>query len=115
MKKKRPSAAHRIAGARAPEQTTAPMWKDSEGANESLQQRLLRLEKELEEARLRADLYEEIINVAEKKFDIQIRKKAGTKQRQTCMRGLGGIIPSGDCADCLVSVSRPIINKKEER
>lgn len=29
---------------------------------------------------MRADLYEEIINVAEKKFDIQIRKKAGTKQ-----------------------------------
>lgn len=47
---------------------------------ESAEQKIARLEKELCEARLRADFYDEMINVAEKKFDIQIRKKAGARQ-----------------------------------
>jgi hypothetical protein len=47
---------------------------------ETAEEKIARLEKELEDANLRADLYNEIINVAEKKFNIQIRKKAGTKQ-----------------------------------
>jgi transposase len=47
---------------------------------ETAEEKIARLEKELKDANLRADLYNEIINVAEKKFNIQIRKKAGTKQ-----------------------------------
>ena len=47
---------------------------------ESAEQKIARLEKELCEARLRADFYDEMINVAEKKFDIQIRKTAGARQ-----------------------------------
>lgn len=52
----------------------------SKPESESAEQKIARLEKELREARLRADFYDEMINVAEKKFDIQIRKKAGAKQ-----------------------------------
>lgn len=48
--------------------------------SESAEEKIARLEKELREARLRADFYDEMINVAEKRFDIQIRKKAGAKQ-----------------------------------
>ena len=48
--------------------------------SETLEQKVRRLERELSEARMERDLYNEIINVAEKRFDIQIRKKAGTKQ-----------------------------------
>ncbi len=47
---------------------------------QALQSEISRLRKELERETMRADLYNEIINVAEKKFDICIRKKAGTKQ-----------------------------------
>ena len=39
-----------------------------------------RLERELRREKLRADLNEEIINVAEQKFNIHIRKKAGAKR-----------------------------------
>jgi hypothetical protein len=79
MKKSQAKQKNRICGVRAPEhKVTSPEIVD--GGNETLQERLQRLEKELKEARIRADLYEEIINVAEKKFDIQIIKKAGTKQ-----------------------------------
>lgn len=47
---------------------------------ESAEEKIARLEKELRDAQLRADFYDEMINVAEKKFDIQIRKKAGARQ-----------------------------------
>ncbi|MEG2219593.1 MAG: transposase [Muribaculaceae bacterium] len=39
-----------------------------------------RLQAQLRQAQLRADFYDEMINVAEAKFNISIRKKAGTKQ-----------------------------------
>jgi len=38
------------------------------------------LKKELRREKLRADLNDEIINVAERKFNIQIREKAGAKR-----------------------------------
>ena len=40
----------------------------------------LKLRRQVREAEMRADLYNEIINVAEKQFNILIRKKAGAKQ-----------------------------------
>lgn len=46
----------------------------------SLKDEVSRLRKALKEESMRADLYNEIINVAEKQFNIPIRKKAGTKQ-----------------------------------
>jgi len=39
-----------------------------------------RLESNLRMAEIKADLYNEMIDVAEKMYDIPIRKKAGTKQ-----------------------------------
>lgn len=55
----------------------------SENANsdlKSLQDEIRRLKKQLAQESLRADAYDELINVAEKQFNIQIRKKAGAKQ-----------------------------------
>ncbi len=74
------STPRRRPGIRVPE--TDPISKDHHlvAINETAEEKIARLEKELEDARLRADLYNEIINVAEQKFGIQIRKKAGTKQ-----------------------------------
>ena len=46
----------------------------------SLKAEVARLRKALKEESMRADLYNEIINVAEEQFKIPIRKKAGTKQ-----------------------------------
>ena len=40
----------------------------------------LKLRRQVRDAEMRADLYNEIINVAEKQFNILIRKKAGAKQ-----------------------------------
>lgn len=47
---------------------------------EALQAEVKRLKKQLAQESLRADAYDELINVAEKQFNIQIRKKAGTKR-----------------------------------
>ena len=46
----------------------------------SLKAEVARLRKALKEESMRADLYNEIINVAEEQFKIPIRKKVGTKQ-----------------------------------
>ena len=45
-----------------------------------LQEELRRLRAELTNAEIKAEAYNELINVAESKFGIQIRKKAGAKQ-----------------------------------
>ena len=45
-----------------------------------LQAEIKRLQRDLRMEKLRADLNEEIIKVAESKFNIHIRKKAGAKQ-----------------------------------
>ena len=47
---------------------------------QELQKEVLELRKRLAQEKLRADAYDEMINVAEGKFNIKIRKKAGTKQ-----------------------------------
>jgi transposase len=50
------------------------------GDVQSLQEELRRLRKQLTEAEIKAEAYDELINVAEAKFGIQIRKKVGAKQ-----------------------------------
>ena len=47
---------------------------------QSLQEELQRLRAELLNVEIKAEAYNELINVAEAKFGIQIRKKAGAKQ-----------------------------------
>ena len=46
----------------------------------SLQEEVIRLRAQLEKAEIKAEAYEELINVAESKFKISIRKKVGAKQ-----------------------------------
>lgn len=46
----------------------------------ALKAELSRVRKELSYQRMRADAYDEMINIAEKQFDVCIRKKAGAKQ-----------------------------------
>ena len=47
---------------------------------ESLRKEIADLKNQLSKETLRADAYDEMINIAEKKFNIAIRKKAGAKQ-----------------------------------
>ena len=51
-----------------------------DAATGELQKRIKELEKKLLEAEIKAEAYDELINVAEAKFRIPIRKKAGAKQ-----------------------------------
>ena len=46
----------------------------------NLEARIRELEKQLRDEKLKSALYNEMINVAEKQFNIPIRKKAGTRQ-----------------------------------
>ena len=78
--KTKPTTPKRVTGIQVPETKANTSKKSASDADETIEEKIARLERELEEARLRADLYDEIINFAEKKFDIQIRKKAGTKR-----------------------------------
>jgi uncharacterized protein YlxW (UPF0749 family) len=59
-----------------PEPQDAKMPEDVK----SLQEEVIRLRSQLEKAEIKAEAYEELINVAESKFKISIRKKAGAKQ-----------------------------------
>lgn len=62
--------------------TRAPQYSENHqsGIQETDAQKIARLERELKHAQLRADFYEEMVNVAEEQFNISIRKKAGAKQ-----------------------------------
>ena len=72
--------AWRKIGVLAPEQIPQHTQPSESQAAESAEQKIRRLEKELAEARLARDFYNEMINVAERQFNISIRKKAGTRQ-----------------------------------
>ena len=49
-------------------------------SEKELKARIAKLERELEDARLMRDFYDEMINIAEKDFNIPIRKKGGAKR-----------------------------------
>jgi hypothetical protein len=61
---------------------TVPKASDGEAKDDiqSLKAELSALKDKLKQAEMRADLYDEMINVAEKKFKVEIRKKAGAKR-----------------------------------
>lgn len=59
--------------------TSDPSTSESKDVK-ALEARIKQLERQLEMAELKAEFYDEMINVAEAKFNIPIRKKAGTKQ-----------------------------------
>lgn len=60
-------------------QTTSVAVNDSEDVR-ALQKRVKELEAQLFKSEIKAEAYDEMINVAEAKFNIPIRKKAGAKQ-----------------------------------
>lgn len=66
----------RTAPVQAPEVQSEKLPTDVQ----ELQAELKRLRAQLTKAEIKAEAYDELINVAEAKFNIQIRKKAGAKQ-----------------------------------
>ena len=66
MKKRKPPTEH--------------ITSDTKASIKALQSEIIRLQAQVKQANLRADAYDEMINVAESKFNISIRKKAGAKQ-----------------------------------
>lgn len=58
------------------------------GDVKALQAEIARLKKELAHESLRADAFNELINVAEKQFNISIRKKLAPSSKEPACRGL---------------------------
>ena len=63
---------------RKPQENTSSKVTNDDVAK--LQERVKELEAQLLRAEIKAEAYDEMINVAEAKFRIPIRKKAGAKQ-----------------------------------
>ena len=53
---------------------------ESQLTNQSMQQQIAAIEKQLQWQKLRADALNTMINIAEKQLNISIRKKPGTQQ-----------------------------------
>lgn len=64
------------ASAQSPEIQQEDLLRDVQ----ELQSELKKLRAQLNKAEIKAEAYDELINVAETKFNIQIRKKAGAKR-----------------------------------
>ena len=65
---------------KSPIKSSSPAAGSENNDVKALQAEIARLKKELAHESLRADAFNELINVAEKQFNISIRKKAGAKQ-----------------------------------
>lgn len=63
-------------------QTHVELKKENqqEGSKEALEKRIEKLESMLEEEKLRSKAYKKMIEIAQKRFNISIEKKSGTKQ-----------------------------------
>lgn len=59
-------------------QVTTPQAQSEEAEN--LKKRIKELKAQIRRAEIKAEFYDEMINVAEAKFKIPIRKKSGDKQ-----------------------------------
>ena len=62
------------------EQTEAVTANTADMTEAELKARVAHLERELRDARMMKDFYEEMINIAENDFKIKIRKKGGARQ-----------------------------------
>ena len=63
-----------------PQEPVTPQENQQQTDVKALQDEIARLKKELAHEALKSAAFNEMINVAEKQFNISIRKKAGTKQ-----------------------------------
>ena len=72
----------KTAMARTKKEKPTPKASDEEAKDDiqALKAELSAMKAKLKQAEMRADLYDEMINVAEKKFKVEIRKKAGAKR-----------------------------------
>ena len=59
--------------------STTQNHMDTNEEIKALKAQITRLEKDLDNAQIKAELYNEMINVAEQHFNIRIRKKSGAK------------------------------------
>jgi|GEM_PF-3241013 hypothetical protein len=84
MNKKNPRKAKespkRVSGVRAPERVASGEPEAGPSSSEGFQEKIARLEEELRGMRLERDLYREIIDVAERRYNVPILKKSGVKQ-----------------------------------
>lgn len=61
---------------------STPMTESEKQEKQALEKRIKKLEAQLKEARLKGLALDTMIDVAEEMFDIEIRKKPGTKQSE---------------------------------
>lgn len=76
----KPSVMAKKSKKEAPAQTEAPISMALPDDVIALQKEIKELRAQLTKAEIKAEAYDELINVAEAQFGIQIRKKAGAKQ-----------------------------------
>ena len=76
----KPSVMAKKSKKEAPSQTEAPISMALPDDVIALQKEIKELRAQLTKAEIKAEAYDELINVAEAQFGIQIRKKAGAKQ-----------------------------------
>ena len=79
----------------------------------ALEKKVKELEKALEYEKLRSLALDTMIDVAEDKLNITIRKKSGAKQQHNCARK-NHKLELGLYADCLAIVDKPTISQKTE-
>ena len=84
----------------AKSQETASVQTDGKDVKE-LCKKTKELEAQLLAAEVKAEVYDRMIEIAEARFGIPIRKKPGAKQQGTCTQRTTGVIKSGHSADCL--------------
>lgn len=86
MNKKNPRKAKespkRVSGVRAPERVASGEPEAGPSSSEGFQEKIARLEEELRDMRLERDLYREIIDVAERRYNVPILKKLASSNRQ---------------------------------
>lgn len=73
-------ACRRATGVQAPETAAPALPPQDTPPQDALAEKIARLESELRDIRLERDLYREVIDVAEKHYNVPILKKAGVKQ-----------------------------------
>lgn len=73
-------ACRRATGIPAPETEASTPPPPDILSREALAEKVARLEAELRDTRLERDLYREVIDIAESRYDISILKKSGVKQ-----------------------------------
>lgn len=70
----------RAVGVPAPETAAPAPPRQDTPSQEALAEKVARLEAELRDTRLERDLYREVIDIAESRYDIPVLKKSGVKQ-----------------------------------